>query len=166
MKSAFSSLKNALPGVTKVLVLGVGLGSAVMMLGRRRIYPEVTLVDHDQTSLEWAIELFDQETQRRVFPVCTDADSYMRQNKEKYDLVIVDIFDERVVPDFVMKPEFLQECRNSIARGGNVVINYIENKAGDWENVQQAINAVFPGNKVEQFGINKVVTASGITRDT
>lgn len=162
MLSAFDTLKKKLPSVKKVLVLGVGLGSAVMILGRRRLYPDVTLVDHDKTSLEWAIQLLDDKTQKRMQPICTDANEYMQLNKEQYDLVIVDIFENRVVPEFVMQPAFLEVCRKSVSSGGNVVINYIENNKGDWEKIQPVIHAIFPQCNVTQLGINKIVTASDI----
>jgi len=156
---AFRTLTSHLSSVRKMLVLGVGLGSAAMMMGRRRLYPEMTLVDHDKTSLEWAIQLQDERTAKHLKPVCEDEAIYMREDAEKFDLMIVDIFEDRVVPAFVTETTFLQLCHDRIADGGHFVMNYIENKQGDWETVQKNIRNVFPLHDVIQFGINKVVVA-------
>ena len=96
-------------------------------------------------------------------PVSDDAESFMAQNERKYDLVFVDIFKGRVVPDFVTSPLFLRQCRNSLAPGGRVALNYIEINKHKWDNVQKAIAGVFPGCQVISKDDNRILISSPST---
>jgi spermidine synthase len=151
-------LKTALPNVQSVLVLGAGLGSIVYVLRKRRIKPRFTLVEKDKTVLQMALELFATITpQPEIEPVCADAQNYMAQNSAKYDLIFLDVFSGRVVPDFVTTPGFLSLCRNSIAEGGHLAFNYIINDEQEWQNVKQTFASVFPGYRELDLGINRVL---------
>jgi spermidine synthase len=78
----------------------------------------------------------------------------------KYDLVIADIFKSRVVPAFVTTEIFLTQCRRSVNPGGHIVINYMVNNDKEWRAAIAAINAVFPGNRVINHGINRIIIAT------
>lgn len=158
--TAFKELTDKLPFIRSVLVLGAGIGSAVMILDKKGLDPSITMIDHDAVSLQWALELFGEETLRRITPVCADAKEYVQNSTLQYDLVIVDIFNGREVPAFVFEEDFLINCRKCLNNGGAFVMNYIENTKGDWRKVNEKISAVFPANKVRQFDINYIVVAT------
>jgi hypothetical protein len=156
---AFKKIEQVLPNVKNVLVLGTGLGSAVMILNKKGYRPDITIVDHDTTSLQWSLELFDDETLNRINPVCADAREYLQNNKTRYDLVIVDIFHDLEVPDFVYEARFWELCRRSISAGGTIIFNYIDSKQNVWDKLISNIKAYFPESTYSRFGINRVVTA-------
>lgn len=158
--TAFKALKPNLPGVGKVLVLGTGLGSAVQILDKQGFRPAFTLVENDVTILNWAMELLPDTLKNNIKPVCEDADIYMQQQSEMYDLVVIDVFTNRVVPAFVTTIEFLNKCRRSIHPGGHLVLNYIVNLNEEWKLASANINEVFTSNRVIDHGINKIVIAS------
>ena len=153
-------LKAALPAVRSVLVLGSGLGSVVYVLRKRGIEPRFTLVEKDKTVLQMALELFATITPPpQIEPVCADAQNYMAQNTTKYDLVFLDVFSGRVVPDFVTTPAFLALCRDSVGEGGYLAFNYIINNEQEWQNVKQTFASIFPGYRELDLGINRVLIA-------
>lgn len=157
MVLAFNKLKRQLPGIQKMLVLGAGLGSAVQILNKKGFHPACTLVDNDDVVLRWLDDLMDKKD--RINLVLTEAATFVDENTDVFDLVVIDIFKSRVVPDFVISPLFLQKCRKRIVPGGHLVMNYIVENAVSWNNVIENVESVFPDNMILIKGINRIVIA-------
>jgi spermidine synthase len=155
---ALHHLRQVLPAVKSVLVLGTGLGSMVRAMRKEGYDPRFTLVDNDKVVLEWAMEFLDGDMSR-ITPVCGDAQKFIAKNTAKFDIVFIDIFSGRVVPDFVTTGEFLQQCRDSLAPGGHLVFNYIVNDPLQWENVQIICAIALPGYQVIGLDINRIIIA-------
>ena len=152
-----ADLKNFMPSVNNVLVLGAGLGSMVYVLHKKDRHPHVTLVENDKVILRWAMEFMPDAIAQNVEPVCTDAMAFIDKNTRNYDLIFIDVFNGRVVPDFVFTPVFLGHCRNSLAPGGHVAFNYIVNEERQWEKVNNIFSSAFPGSHVLDRGINRIL---------
>jgi len=120
--------------------------------------PRYTLVEKDKTILEWALEILGKDDS--LEPVLGDAESFMAENERKYDLVFVDIFRGKAVPDFVTSPLFLRQCRDSLAPGGRLAFNYIEVQKKKWENVQRVLAGVFPGSHLVSKDENRILISS------
>ena len=150
-------LKDNLPSVKRVLMLGGGLGSMVYVLHDNGCKPDFTIVEIDKVVLKWAMELFENNTTAKIEPVCSDAQTYMEQSTAKYDLLFVDVFNSRVVPDFVTSRIFLTQCYNSLAAGGHCAINYIINEQQDWARVKELFTSMFPQHKELNLGVNRVL---------
>ena len=159
LRIGFKHIAADLPNVKSVLVLGTGLGSAVQILSKNGCQPDVTLIDHDETVLKWAIELL-PAYKGLITPLCSDAQTYMVGNKTTFDLLVVDIFNSRVVPAFVTSRTFLQQCRNSIHPGGHLVLNYIIHLNEDWLPVDAVIRSIFPKCYCIDDGLNRIVIAT------
>jgi spermidine synthase len=134
-----------LPTAKRVLVLGAGLGSIVHVMRARGFDPRFTLVEKDKTVLRWTREILGEADARKLELVCRDAELFMAQNQHKYDLVFVDVFQGRVVPDFVTATPFLMQCRDSLSPGGHLALNYIEVDQTQWQNARGLVAAVLPG---------------------
>ncbi|MCF8450437.1 MAG: hypothetical protein K9G49_11265 [Taibaiella sp.] len=152
-----SHFKAFLPQVQNVLVLGTGLGSLVQVITGKGYKPSFTLVERDKVVLKWALELVALDVAERLVPVCEDAATYMQRNKLQYSLVFIDIFNSNVVPTFVYSEGFLQQCRDSVAPGGHLAFNYMVIDKKEWEEVQRVFSIVFPGYKVINRGVNKIL---------
>jgi spermidine synthase len=153
------AVKVPISDIRSVLVLGTGLGSIVQIIEARGGKPEYTLVEKDDVVLNWAMELFDPRTSTRVTPVCVDARAFMQQNKKQFDLIFIDVFSGRVVPEFVYSTEFLECCRNSTSVNGYVAMNFIINNDVEWEKAQHSFNKVFQVVTVVRKHINRVFVA-------
>ena len=149
-------LKPFLPSIKSVLMLGSGIGSMVRVLHARGYDPDFTIVEKDKVVLQWAMELFESEQITNIEPLCNDALVYMEQCTGKYDLIFVDIFNSRVVPDFVTSERFLELCHYNLMPGGHLAVNYIINYKPDWENVKQLFTEMYPGHVELNLGINRI----------
>lgn len=159
MTIAFKELnKQNVKAIISVLALGGGIGSVVQVTERSGYHPIYTIVEHDNAIINLAKEVLSGEGKRINF-VCDDAQNYIETNHEKYDLLVVDIFDGRVVKDFVTHSSFLKKCHQSINPGGNIIINYIVSSLSKWEADKDIIQSVFPKNTILSHGINRVIVA-------
>lgn len=155
---AIKKIKTDLRHADNVLVLGTGLGSAVEIMLDAGYQPKFTLVDYDKTVLKWAMEHLSHHASQ-ITPVCADGEQYMKHNKEVYDIVVCDIFYSRIVPDFVTRVDFLEQCRKAVGDNGYFVLNYIVESDEKWIAADAAIRKVFPTCFCVDDGLNRIVIA-------
>ncbi len=149
--------KPFLPAMKNVLVLGGGLASMVYVLRGKGFDPSFTVVEKDKVVLKLAMELFEAtNTHARIDPVCNDAQVFMGHNKALYDLIFIDVFMGRAVPEFITTYEFFSLCKASILPGGRLAFNYIINDEQEWERVQKVFTESFPEHEVLDYGINRI----------
>lgn len=159
LKIAFKHLKQELPAVKHALVLGTGLASAVHVMKQTGNSPDFTLVEYDSTILKLAMEYL-PNYKGKINPVCADANKFMKENKSRYELLVVDIFISRVVPEFVTTIEFLNMCRMAISPGGHFVMNYIIQQKEEWHRVDAILRSLFPMSYCIDNGINRIIIAT------
>jgi spermidine synthase len=157
---AFKEVKPRLAAVKSVLVMGTGLGSAVHIFRRMGYHARFTLVDYDAVILKLAMELMPDEQSKDINPICADARNFIAGHNEQYDMLIVDIFESRVVPAFVTENSFLQKCHQCISTGGIFIMNYMENKDGRWATLKENLDKIFPTNKIIEQGLNRIIIAT------
>jgi spermidine synthase len=158
--AAFDTIGKELSGVSNVLMLGGGLCSGAHILAKRGYYPEILMIEHDEVVIQWALAIAEANKAIRLQTTCSDAQEYVQQNRAvQYDLVICDIFNGRVVPEFVTSTDFLQYCKQLLFPGGYFVLNYIVKKQQEWGVLQQTLNTVFPQNRMISHNINKIIVA-------
>lgn len=156
---AYKALGNKLASVKNVLVLGAALGSAVEIMAKKGYSPDFTLVDNDPLVLAWANELM-PPYEGAVELKQADARNYFDTDENKYDLLIVDVFTGRLVPDFITTGSFMQNCRQHINAGGSFVLNYIIQEGEEWERFKKVFEMIFPQNLIIKNGINRIMTAT------
>ena len=150
-------LKSVMPEVKNVLALGTGLGSLVQIINSKGYQPQFTLVEYDKVVLQWALEFMHKDAAAKTEAVCMDANLFMARNSRKFDLVFIDIFNSRVVPDFVTTPLFLGRCRDSLNPGGHVAFNFMIDDPVKWLNAQEVFGSVFEKHTILDLGINRVM---------
>lgn len=146
--------------VKDVLILGTGLGSAAQILHAKGVKPAYTFVEYDETILQWAMQTLHADVVAKSKAVCADALLFMNDYKQQQDMLVVDIFNSRVVPAFVTTEDFLKKCRRCIKPGGHFVLNYIVLKNTNWTTVEQNIKSVFPNLTILENGINRIIVAT------
>lgn len=157
---AFKKIENKLPDVKKAMVLGAGLGSAAQILNKMDFHPEIRLVDIDEKVLEWAKELMPSNEKINVQYIHADAFQYIKNTTQKYDLIILDLFKGRVMPDFLNNENFLNDCKTKIASKGVFILNYMISSNKNWEEFQRIFIEIFPDFQVIKIGINRVLIAT------
>jgi predicted membrane-bound spermidine synthase len=160
-------LGDGLRDVKTVLVLGAGIGSIVRVLRSRACAPCFTLVERDRTVLRWAMEtLVDAARPHQLEPVAEDAEAFMAENQRKFDLVFVDLFVGRRVPHFVTTPHFLRRCRNSLAPGGRIALNFLADDEQKWSRQHESLLGIFPGAQVASARDNRIFLSAPMAART
>ncbi len=158
---AFNSIRERLVNVQQVLALGTGIGSIVQILNKMGHYPSFTLVDKDSMIIDWASEILkDFSANKNLTLVCADAADYIDIAERKYDMVVIDIFNSRVVPQFVTGTAFLEKCRRRLNPGGIFILNYIVSDEPGWQEVYANLENVFHSIRVLSNDMNRIIVAT------
>lgn len=125
--------------VKNILIFGVAGGTVIHMLSK--IFPHAHMlgVDIDTTMIDLGKKYFDLDQISNLSFVTADAKKYVQAKHEQvYDLIVVDIYIGRDLPDFLRDQKFLFGVEKNLVPGGYVLMNYLrdgeyEKKAKDLE---------------------------------
>lgn len=107
----------------KVLVLGVALGGIIIDLLNKYKHMHITGVDIEDTHFNLVKKYSDN---KRLTLIKQDAKEYVSKMKEKFDVIIVDIFIGDKVPEFVLdNNNFLNKLQKNLNYQGIFMINTI-----------------------------------------
>lgn len=112
------------------LVLGVAIGGTYHQLSR--YWPEVRItgVDWEPELLRLAEEVGAWKADERVETIFGDALDVVPRLNGPYDLIVVDLFNGKLVADAVRDVRLVEACANVLALDGLILINYfLEPKA-------------------------------------
>lgn len=154
-KAKEEKLRNA--RMQDVLVLGAGLGSIVQILKERyQTASNFDLVDCDAVILAWVAELFALKRYEGVHFLEADAAGFLVGNRKQYDLVCVDVFDERYVPFSMLRTDTFREISRALKPGGWVIMNYIARSQAEQDDVIESLQAVFGTMCRIEKGLNQL----------
>lgn len=159
---AFDQLqRQKLQSFENCLILGTGLGSIVQMLHHKyKADCSYYLVEKEQQILKWALSVLRQQGIRSIHPYCGDALIYMQQNKKQFNLICIDIFNDREVPSVFVTNGFLQMCRQALAPGGVWIMNYIIDEPEKWEVLKGNVSKAFGAFDILENDENRVLIAA------
>jgi len=122
--NTFNSLDWEKLNIERVLVLGLGLASVPQMLEQRFNKEfEYYAVEIDPEIIRLANKyiLSDLKSPIQVFEM--DAEIFVEISDELFDMIIIDIFDNDVVPEKFESAEFLQKTSELLANDGIILFN-------------------------------------------
>ena len=145
------------------LVLGFGAGIIPVKLSNQGFH--VDTVDINPNLLNIAKTYFNYKSVNIKFFV-SDARTYVRKCKKKYDVIVIDLFMADGVPEHLTTKEFYQDLKSCLNNDGIVVSNTFmdfTNKLG-FNSVLSTFNTVFKdvyySNKVKNRVDNLFIVAS------
>ena len=107
-----------------ILVLGVAGGSVIKTLIDEIDYSgQITGVEIDAAIIAIANEYFGLDKIKNVEIVIDDAFEFVLKTKEKYDLIIVDIFQDTTMPNFLFEHFFTDRLDFLLNSKGFVLFN-------------------------------------------
>ena len=110
----------------RILVLGVAGGSVVkVLINEAKFSGLVTGVDIDPDVIALARKYYHLDRIKNLELVISDASEYIKSAKSKFDLVIIDIFEDKLMPAFVYDPEFVLEVTSKLEKDGYILFNTI-----------------------------------------
>lgn len=107
-----------------VLVLGLGGGDVIRQLKAHfRSKAMITAIEIDSVMIEVAINDFNIIPDKRFEIINQDAFNYLKYTNNSYNLIIVDLFYDVQIPDFVFQKGFVNQIFNVLKPNGTVIFN-------------------------------------------
>lgn len=111
-------------GFESVLVLGVAGGSVVKTLADEiKFKGKITGVEIDQKVIEIANTYFGLTEVKNLEIVICDAFEFVLKSKDTYDLIIIDIFKDTVMPGFLFEDFFINKINALLKVNGFILFN-------------------------------------------
>ena len=155
---AFDQLRIAERPVKSALILGYGGGSIAQLLNERLDQLEIVGVEIDPEVISIAREYFKLDQTDNVKIVEMDAQAFVAQCGDTFDLIAVDLFDDNKVPEEFYKREFMSAVRSLINPGGTLVFNASISDSGQQvQELGERFQDVFSGGRILTIEANKVM---------
>ena len=107
-----------------ILLLGVAGGSVVKTLVNEIEYKgKITGVEIDPEMIQIANQYFNLHQIEQLNVVIDDAFEFVLKTKEKYDLIIIDIFEDTNMPNFLFEKFFTDRICAILKENGFVLFN-------------------------------------------
>lgn len=153
-----------LPGEA-VLILGFGLGSVPYILEKKLgLQLEYTGIEIDESVIELASSYSIPRLESPVQLIQTSGEMFLDISDETFDLIIIDIFLDDVIPDEYLQIDFLEQVRDHLNPGGLVIMNTLALTAADRtasrEFFSGTFKKVFPGAVAETVPGNLMLLSS------
>lgn len=145
------------PNFQKTLMIGGG--AYVFPQYYLKAYPQarIDVVEIDPELTKLAKEYFSLSNDPRLQIIHKDGRSYLNQNQEKYDVVLMDAFNSISIPPQLTTKEAVQKIADSLTPEGVVLVNVISAVSGPRSAFFQAeyatYQSVFP--QVLIFAVNR-----------
>ena len=143
-RGCFEWIKWEEQNISKVLLLGLGLGSVPQMLEQNfRQNFEYHAVELDDKIIALAEKYILYQLQSPIQIFHTDAMHYVNLCQDKYDMIVMDVFDSDKVPLKFEDPDFLEALAKLLTPEGFVLFNRLNITEEDRTETLQYYNKVF-----------------------
>ena len=107
-----------------ILVLGVAGGSVIRTLTDEiKFKGKITGMEIDPTILDIANKYFKLDTIPNLEIVIDDAFEFVLKTKTQYDLIIIDIFQDTMMPNFLFEDFFINRINTLLNTNGFILFN-------------------------------------------
>lgn len=113
------------PQPKRALVIGVGGGSLLKQLWRDHPDLHLDAVDIDAEVVDVARELFGLPDDPRISVYISDGRAFLEASIDRYDIIVVDAYDDDRMPLQVTTEGFMQQARAALGADGVVAYNII-----------------------------------------
>ena len=116
--------KSEINKMENILVLGVAGGSVVQTLVTDFEFTKnIVGVELDAEIIEIANSYFNLDKIRNFKCVITDAEEFVKTDKNTYNLIIIDIFKDTDMPEFLFEMNFILSIKQLLNINGYIVFN-------------------------------------------
>ena len=125
---AMGKLPERVDKTNKVLVLGFGCGSVLHLL--RKVYHskcEIVGIEYDPEIIRLFNQHFNDEKDQLLTLLQADAFEFIKESTSKFDLIIIDLFDDLSTIPMVFLPEFTKELRRISNKDATLIYNTVKN---------------------------------------
>ena len=143
----YSIGKERIQNMNSILVLGVAGGSVIKTLvDEFQFKGKITGVEIDEEITTIANQYFKLNEITNYTPIIADANEFVKKINEKFDLIIIDIFEDSNMPDFLFEKEFIFNIKQLLNSKGFVLFNTMNLNEKGIDKNKQFINAFETSN--------------------
>ena len=116
--------KDKIQEMNHILILGVAGGSVIKTLKNEFAYQnKITGVEIDPSIIDIAKKYFQLDEIQNLELVIADAFEFVLRATKKYDLIIIDIFQDTLMPSFLFEKYFIEKIGDITSTGGFILFN-------------------------------------------
>lgn len=120
----FGLTKVDLTSVDTILLLGLGGGSVIKTLREDFDFSgSITAVELDNTIIDIAAKEFQIYSNSKLEIIYNDAFEFVKKNQRLFDLIIIDLFIDNLVPEVFYSTRFWENISKSIQKSGCFIFN-------------------------------------------
>ena len=124
-----------------ILVLGVAGGSVVKtLITDFEFTKSITGVELDPEIIEIANSYFDLDKVANFKCIIDDAEQFVSTNKDFYDLIIIDIFKDTEMPEFLFQESFIKTIKQRLNKNGYILFNMMLLDASKKDKIENYLN--------------------------
>lgn len=136
-QKAFERIKPDILSFKRTLVLGFGAGSVAYILQKElKLKGDITGVEIDPDVIELARKYFGLEDLQNLKIEIEDAYDYVSREKKKYDLIVVDLFIDHLIPEKFDQENFLIQLERLLKKGGTLLYNRMNESFQDQDRIK------------------------------
>lgn len=110
--------------LSEILILGVAGGSVVhTLVNDFNFKKSIKGIEIDPDVIAIANSHFNLPTFKNFTCILSDAEEFVRNDKSKYALLIIDIFQDIEMPSFLFENEFIQNTKQILDVNGYILFN-------------------------------------------
>ncbi|CAF0953041.1 unnamed protein product [Adineta steineri] len=133
----------------RVLVIGLGGGILPMLI--RHYFPSVIIdvVEIDETVIELAVDYFglaEQITDGYLKIIAADGFRYVNETTQRYDIVFLDAFTEKVIPVHINTRQFFTNLHGILTNGGCLATNSNVSTNEEFTRLVETLSSTFEAN--------------------
>jgi spermidine synthase len=124
--SVFEEINLQHQPIRNVLLLGLGAGNIPAIIEEELVmHCKITAIEKDPLMIELGNKYFDLQRFKHLTIVLDDAYHYVKNCKQRFGLIIIDLFVDNYVPDPFTSEDFLKELGDLLHPEGFVLFNMI-----------------------------------------
>ena len=108
-----------------VLLLGLGGGTVVKLINKHWPKAKITAIEIDPVMIDFAKKYFNCRPNQQLSIINTDAFTWIKSSKQKFNLVLVDLFQGSTLLKKVYAKDFLDRLAKHCNHGGTVMFNHL-----------------------------------------
>lgn len=148
----FENIKNS----KSILILGVAGGSVIKTLVNEIDFNgEITGVEIDPEIIYLANTYFKLNEIPNLTIIIEDACKFVQKTNKTYDLIVIDIFQDNSMPQFLFETVFVENTKYLLNPGGYLLFNTMIHNKNDQERNKKYINH-FNSDEFSTYSLPKV----------
>jgi SAM-dependent methyltransferase len=156
--TSFQKLNADLKNVESCLVIGMGMASIPEILNLQLQQKKINYVgiEAETIIINWAKKYLPNSLNQQINWINNDAEKAVYHLQNQFDLICVDVFVHRIVPEFALQINFIEQCKKLLNPNGLLLFNVLPDDIDKQINFKQNFSSVFNSYKIISIHQNQI----------